>query len=486
MTFYAMNISKNNTLKKILFFLVFLGSLGISMQLKATNDGYLIRFRVKGMKDTICLIATYYGNGTYVKDTLKVDADGRFTFKANVDYPKGIYLAVINDKNYFEFIVNNDRKFSMETDRKDLSGKMMITGSPENQLFYDYLKYNKTRFAEIQALQNLIVRGKPSKDSIKLLNDQSEAINKEIIRYKLEIAEKYPSSFVAFFINAMREPEIPDIPVLTNGRKDSTFAYRYTKAHYWDGTDFTDERLLRTPVFDNKLKKYFDKILYQNPDTIIKETDILIEKARPNPEMFKYLVWYATYHSESSEIMGFDRIFVHVVDTYYLTHKATWERPAVVENLIKKANRIRPLLIGQIPPNMIMLDTNNQPVSMYSVKSNFLILFFWDTNCGHCEQEIPKMKDFYDKEKDTLGLKIFAVCSDTSLVKWKSAIRKRKMDWINVNGPRTLTGNYHEQYDISTTPVVYILNNRKEIIAKRLVTEQFLQFFKNYIKQGLH
>jgi thiol-disulfide isomerase/thioredoxin len=458
----------------------------MSTQVKAANDGYLIRFQVKGMKDTICLIATYYGNGTYVKDTVKVDAAGRFTFKANADCPKGIYLAVINDKSYFEFIVNNDRKFSMETDRKDLSGKMVITGSPENQLFYDYLKYNKTRFAEIQAVQKLIVRGKTSKDSIKLLNDKSEAINKEIIRYKLEIAEKHPSSFVAFFINAMREPEVPEIPTLPNGRKDSTFAYRYTKAHYWDGTDFTDDRLLRTPVFDNKLKKYFDKILYQNPDSIIKETDILIEKARPNPEMFKYLVWYATYHSENSEIMGFDRIFVHVVDSYYLTHEATWERPAVVENLIKKANKIRPLLIGQIPPNMVMLDTNNQPLSMYSVKSNFLILFFWDPDCGHCEQEIPKLKDFYNKQKDTLGLKIFAVCSDTSLVKWKSTIRKKKMEWINVNGPRTLTGDYHEQYDITTTPVVYILNNRKEIIAKRLVTDQFLQFFKNYIKQGLH
>jgi hypothetical protein len=59
------------------------------------------------------------------------------------------------------------------------------------------------------------------------------------------------------------------------------------------------------------------------------------------------------------------------------------------------------------------------------------------------------------------------------------------MDWINVDGPRSLTGDYHDQYDIISTPVFYILNNRKEIIAKRLVTDQFMQFFKNYIKRGL-
>ena len=482
---YAMNISSLGKMKRFIL-LLFLALLVIPAKLSAANEGYLVKFQVKGMKDTICIIATYYGSGTYAKDTLKVDANGRFIFKANADFPKGIYLAVINDKSYFEFIINNDKKFSMETDRKDLAGKMVITGSQENQLFYDYLKYNKNRFDEIKALQKLITHGNTRKDSIKLIDEKTDEINKDIIHYKLDIAEKYPNSFLAFLINAMKEPEIPETPMLPNGKKDSTFAYRYLKAHFWDGTNFTDDRLLRTPVFDNKLKKYFDNILFQIPDTLIKEFDILIEKARPNPEMFKYMVWFATYHSESSEIMGFDRIFVHIVDTYYLTHQATWERPSVIENLIKKANRLRPLLLGEIAPDMIMIDTNNQPVSMYAIKSNFLILFFWDPDCGNCEQEIPKLKDFYDREKDSLGLKIFAVCSDTSLVKWKSAIRKRKMNWINVDGPRTLTGDYHDQYDVRSTPVIYILNNRKEIIAKRLITEQFLQFFKNYMRKFMH
>jgi thiol-disulfide isomerase/thioredoxin len=371
----------------------------------------------------------------------------------------------------------------MEGDRKDLSN-FTITGSPENQLFYDYMKYNKAQYNRMQSLQKLLKPDKTSKDSIKLINARCDSINKDIIRYKLGLVDKYPKSFVAFFINAMREPDVPETPLLPNGRKDSTFAYRYFKTHFWDGTDFTDDRLLRTPVFDNKLKKYVEKVLIPIPDTIIKETGILVEKARANPEMFKYLVWYLTYHFENSEIMGFDKIFVHVVDAYYLTHQATWVSPSVLENIIKKANKIRPLLIGEIPPNLVMLDTNNQPVSMYSQRANFLILFFWDPDCGHCELEIPKLKEFYETYKDVYGLRILAVCSDTSLVKWKSAIRKKKMDWMNVDGPRSLSGNYKEQYDILSYPVIYILNNRKEIIAKRLATDQILEFLKNYIKKG--
>jgi thiol-disulfide isomerase/thioredoxin len=420
-----------------------------------------------------------------VKDTLKVDPSGRFTFTAREDLPKGIYLVVITDKNYFEFIINNDKKFSMETELKDVNGKMVIKNSPENTLFYDYLSYNRTMFDEIMALEKNKEKLKDHKDSTRLINKKIDTINSDIIKYKLDLVKKYPDSFVAFFINAMKEPEIPEIPLLPNGRRDSTFAYRYFKTHFWDGTDFTDDRLLRTPVFHNKLKKYFDQVLIQKPDTIIKEIDFYIEQSRPNAEMFKYMVWFATNHYETSEIMGFDKIFVHVIDNYYVTGQATWTNQTILENLIKKANKLKPLLIGEKAPNMIMLDTNNQLVSMHNLNADYLLLLFWDPDCGHCEKEIPKLKEFYDEYKEKYNLEIFSVCSDTSLVKWKKAIKKRAMNWINVDGPRTLTGDYHEQYDITTTPVIYILNRKKEIIAKHLASDQISQFLKNYIQYSL-
>ncbi len=464
-------------------FILFILAMGIFFPFLAIGKGYMIRFRVKGLKDTTCMIATYYGNGTYVKDTLKVDGSGRFIYKPKEDFPRGIYIVVITDKTYFEFIIDKDKKFLMETELQDLSGKMVLSGTPENSLFYDYLQYNRSKYAEIQSLQAQEKKYKDINDSLKAIDQRIIALNAGMIKYKLNIAEKNPDSFVAFFINAMREPEIPEVPLLPNGRKDSTFIYRYFQAHFWDGTDFTDERLLHTPVFHNKLKKYFEKVVVQTPDSIIHHSDILIEKARKNPEMFKYLVWFVTYTFENSEIMGFDKVFVHVVDRYYVTKQVTWLTPAVMENIIKKGKRLKPLLLGELAPNMIMMDTSNQLVSMQSIQADFLVLLFWDPDCGHCEVEIPKLKELYEKEKDSLGIKIFTVCSDSSLVKWKAGIRKKKMNWINVDGPRTLTGDYHDQYDISTTPVIYLLDSRKIIIAKHLLVDQILLFLKNWLRQ---
>ncbi len=445
------------------------------------QEGYNVKFRIGGLKDTTCIVANYYGNGTYVKDTLKVDGAGRCSFTAPDTLPKGVYILVITDKKYFEFIINNDKRFSITTDVADPAGHLSVTGSPENTLFFNYLKYNRDQFGEMQSLQERYKKNEGNKDSTEAIRNRMVALNDSAIAYKLSIVRDYPGSFLAFMINAMKEPSVPEAPTLSNGRKDSTFAYRYFKAHFWDDTDFTDDRLLRTPVFHSKLKRYFDQVVVQVPDSIIAEIDRMAEKARPNKEMFKYIVWFSTWHYENSEIMGFDAVFVHVVDTYYATGQAWWTTGTTLENLISKANKLKPILIGKVAPNMVMMDTAGTLVSMQSIPANILLLLFWDPDCGHCVEEIPKIREIYDQYKKEFGMEVFAVCSDTNMVKMKREIIKRDMHWINVDGPRSLTGNYHDQYDIKTTPVIFILNRRKEIIAKQLKTDQIVTFLKNYL-----
>jgi len=473
------------------------------MSFIAASNGqlnYNIKFKISGLKDTTCLIAYYYSNGTYIKDTLKIDHFGRCSYKSD-SLPQGLYALVITDKNYFDFVVNNDHKFSIETTVKSPSSHIIFKNSPENELFQNYLLQTRDKFDKMRDLETLmkpftkkdsavihtdrhdsIASAKRKHDTLAYFSKKVDSINKELISYRLAIVKEHPDSFTALMINTMKEPDIPEIPILANGRKDSTFAYRYYKSHYWDDCTFTDDRVLRTPVFHNKLKKYFDEVVIQDTDTIMREADFLIEKARPNREMFKYLVWFTTYHYENSEIMGFDKIFVHVVDKYYVTGQTTWITRDINDKVIKKANKLRPILIGEKAPNMIMQDTTLQLVSLHNTQAKFLMILFWDPDCGHCQKEIPVIKDFYDLNKSKYGLEIFAVCTDSTVVKWKKGIKKFKMNWINVDGPRTLTGDFHGSYDIISTPVIYLLDENKKIIAKHLSAEKIGFFLDNYIR----
>jgi len=379
-------LSRGKKLSLLLIFAV------CGIQLQAGPEGYQVRFRIQGLQDTICLVANYYGTGTYITDTLIVDRQGRCTFRSKPDQPRGVYILVLSENNYFDFVLNNDRKFSMETTLHDPVANMRISGSPDNQEFYDYMNITRDGFIRIQEFQEQAKACEGLPDSAAatcktLINQKIDSVNQSIITYRLKIVEERPLSFLAMLINAMKEPVIPEVPILENGRKDSTFAYRYYRAHYWDDMNLSDPRLIRTPVFHKKLVKYVDQVIPQHPDSIFPEAVRLIELARPDPEMFKYLVWFMTYHFENSDIMGFDEVFVRIVDRYYVTGEATWVNGTALENIIKKANRIRPLLIGEKAPNLVMMDTNETLVSLYNIDAFVTILFFWDPDCGHCEKE---------------------------------------------------------------------------------------------------
>jgi peroxiredoxin len=307
-------------------------------------------------------------------------------------------------------------------------------------------------------------------------------VEKEIQDYKLQFIEKNPDFLISKVFIAAKDPDVPEAPILSNGRKDSLFQYNYYKANFFENMDFSDDRLLRTPVFYNRLNFYMEKVVIQIPDSIIKESDKLIEKGRGNDEVFKYLVWYFTHTYETSDIMGFDAVFVHTVENYYMTGQAVWVSPTILENLTNRAMKLKPILIGKIAPNLIMQDTSLNLQALHAVKAAYTVLYFWDPECGHCGVDLPKFHRYYLENKEELDFEVFCVCTDTNWVEMKKFIRKHNLTWINVNGPRAATKSFADLYDIHSTPVMFILDEKKAIIAKRLGSEKVDSFIKSHRK----
>lgn len=433
---------------------------------------YRVNFKIQGLKDTTCLIAYYYGKSTYVEDTLNIDGSGQCRFHSRPDLPKGMYILILPGKAHFDFILNNDYKISMETDLSDPVKHMKIKHSKENSLYYQYLWFTREQHEQTLMLTSLQKQVQGQTDSVRVLQQRVDRISRAVAAYKTDLTINNPDAFISFLINILNEPDIQLDKDTNKGNNDSVFQYFFFAAHYWDAIDLTDSRLLRTPVFEIKLEHYLSKVVFPVPDSILVSCAILLEKARPNQEVYRYVLWYLTRYYENSEIMGFDKVFVSLVDNYYMNGHSPWVDTNLNKALIEKANRLRPLLIGTKAPNLIMQDTSLTLISMYEVASNYLLLLFWDPDCGHCKVETEKVRYFYKSEGGSYGLKVFAVCTDTNFVKMKKAIKDRQLNWINVNGPRTLTGNFHDRYDIIQTPVLYLLNDKKEIVAKRFPADQ--------------
>ena len=94
------------------------------------------------------------------------------------------------------------------------------------------------------------------------------------------------------------------------------------------------------------------------------------------------------------------------------------------------------------------------------------------------------MKEFYDKFKKELDVEIYAVCTNADEREgWVKYINEHNLDWINVEDPEQKTA-YKYLYDIYSTPVIYLLDKEKKIIAKRLGAEDLEGFIRHHRKKN--
>lgn len=439
----------------------------------ANPEGHEIKITIKGFKPgSTGMLGYYYADSKRIADSAKVDEEGKMVFKGKDKYPQGFYFIYQNSKLYFEFVVDDIQHFSIETDTVDQINSIKVKGSEENTTLFNYQRFIATKGKLAKPIQDELRKTK-NKDSIKILTEKMTKIDNEVRDYMDDIIKNNSTQFISKFIKATKEIEVPDAPILPDQKKDSLFSFRYYKTHFFDNFDFQDERMLYTPVFHPKIKQYLDNLTSPYPDSLSEASDYLIEKARGNTEMFKYLVYWLTYHFESSKTMGHDAIFVHLVQKYYMTHQAFWVDSTQLEKITERAQLLNPILIGKKAPPISMLDSVNKPVSLYDIKAPYTVLIFWDEDCGHCQKEVPKLKELYESKLKAMGIKVFAIATEEKPAAWKKFIIEHKLNWTNVHQPddykRAVTKKI---YDIQTTPYIYLLDENKIIKAKHFDTEQ--------------
>ncbi len=444
---------------------------------------YKIRIKVNGVKDSMCYLGYYFGDKQYLRDSVVANSKGEFTFKSDTtSLPAGIYLVVLPGKRYFELLVDKDQDFSVETDMAYLDdySKYKTTGSDDNDRFFKYTVFANGCGKKMEVFKNLMNKAKSSGDSAmeKIDRDSITAIEKSMQDFKKDFIKNHPGDLLSVIFKAMFEPEIPEIPVLENGRPDSTFRYRYYKAHFWDNIDFNDDRIIRTPIFHGKLKTYMQNLTVQIPDSINQSADLIIEKARPSKELFKYCIWYVTYTYETSDIMGMDAVFVHMADTYYATHQAFWVDDATQFKITDRANTLRPLLLGKKAPNLIMRELHGEFKSLHDVKAPYTVAIFWDPDCGHCKKAMPVLDSLYKAYLKPQGIEVYAICAEYELEKWRAYVKEHDLQWINV-ADSTYTIPFKKLYDVTSTPVIYILDDKKEIVAKKISVQQVGEIIEN-------
>jgi peroxiredoxin len=424
------------------------------------------------------------GDKQYIKDTVTLDSKGSGVFSGEETLPQGIYMIVLPGKKYFEVLMSTDQNFSVNCSYIDYFNTLKFSGSDENSAFIAYQKQwvvmQKKATGIVKRLQN----NRQNTDSLRILSEMQKKQEDSMKSYLHSVINENNGNFLSLLVKAMLPVDVPPISVPQGTKNpDSTkwvLNYIYNKNHFFDNIDINDERLLRTPILQARLNTFFSNVLIQSPDSISKEIDKIIGKVKDNYKVFQFISVYLFNHFRESEIMGHDAIVVKLADEIYLTGKADWVSKDFKDDLRKQVDRIRPNLIGVKAQDLVMNSYKGVFVSLYDIEKDFTILYFWEPDCGHCAEATPKLKALYDKIKDQ-GVEVFTVCTTGEKAKWEKYIEEHKLDWINGWDPERRT-NFGYYYNVESTPMIYILDRDKTIIAKKLSVDDIGSFIENYRK----
>ncbi len=446
----------------------------------AQKSDHKIKVVIDGYHDSTLYLAYYYGNKVKLADTAVMSKTSTYVFNGSQHLTGGIYIVVSSKKSkLFEFVLNKKKNFTLKTDTVNYSMNLTASGSPENKLFYNYLKENEKIYAKVEELSDSLRTIGRDSDKGKEILVQMRELRDEGKVLKQDIIKKNRRTFVATLLTAMQEVKVPDSII---NSPDSTAAFIYYKKHFWDNFPLNDERLLRTPLFDKHIKDYFKNLVALNADSVIVDIDRVIGMAEPSDDVVSYLVWYFTAEYQNPKYMGFDKILVHLVDNYFSKREIEYTTPSVLKSLQDRANTLRGLLIGTEAPNLILVDTTGNYQSFLTVPNKYTLLIFWDYNCSICKREIKALKAAL-KKNTKFDIGVFAINTNGDLEKWKKAIYEKGIaNWMNVNGTRSVTQDFHNIYDINGTPVIYLLDANKKIIAKKLKAENVIPFLEHWEK----
>ncbi len=462
------------------------------------SGGRHITIKLSPLKNTKIFLGSNYGNTLALFDSAYLNEKSEGVFQGPAKLTGGIYFLVTKDPNYaiiqgWDFLMDDEQQFNILADTSTMESTT-ITGSKENALYAQYSRYSTSQNKRIEKL----IKEFKDSTSKKTKKDTANAIKEEaklrdgVKQYQDSICNKYPDALLSALFNTMKRPPIKEIPTI-NGKKDSTYPFRYYKEHYWDDVNFADDRILHTPFFEAKLDEYFKNLVSIEADSIIKEVNYILLFARTGKEIFPFLLNKFTKQYMNPQYMGQDKVFVFLFENFYAKGDTTLLDAGNKKIVTERAYNLMANQIGLPAVPMNFVDTAGRPAPLYGLKSKFTFIVFWDPTCGHCKIEIPRLDSMYRAKWKAMGVSIYAVnINELELKAWKNFIIDNKLTgWVHAHETAAIQRatekanqmNFRQAYDAKFTPTYYLLDEDKHIIAKKLSLEQFDEIMKLKMKK---
>ena len=214
-------------------------------------------------------------------------------------------------------------------------------------------------------------------------------------------------------------------------------------AHFWDGIETFDGPTDENPILAAQIDFYFDKLVAPLPDSITLEINRLVERTENNLDLRDFILWHLLEKYQHPEYMSQDQVFVWLYDQYFSQLEIKDLNETNLTLIREKAERLRRLALFNPAPEIKF-----EGADLQSVENDYTVVFFYDHDCDLCHQEMRDLDSVCALHPEITALK------------------------IDMNDDAEGLNELYDLYDIEITPLIYVLDRDKRIIAKKIRSRQ--------------
>ena len=375
----------------------------------------------------------------------KMDENGRFTIELDSTITAGMYKIVYGvpeAENNFDFIYDGKEDIILTFSLKE---GLEFKESKENKL---WTSYTKSMELVNMTISNYYQQGstdkKAFKDIFKTLKETQAAF---------EDASK--ETMAATFITANR-------PYIPTEFEDITTYSNHLKTTFLTNIDFGNPLLQSSEFLTDRVMAYVFGMSATSNNTEYKEhIDSVVKSIGHDHTVIKTsmleYIWRKMVAIENVEVANY-------ISTTYLYKLA---KETDNKQLYKELMRYQNSAVGTIAMDFpITYEVNGKPTNtslhLLEGATNYLLIF-WSSTCGHCLDELPKIKTYLDAHPK--NLKVVAFGLEDDLENWQKTISQFP-NFIHVVGLEHWDNPVGLAYDIKSTPTYFILDKDKKIIEK--------------------
>ena len=122
---------------------------------------------------------------------------------------------------------------------------------------------------------------------------------------------------------------------------------------------------------------------------------------------------------------------------------------------------------GQPASEIALPSVGGDTLLLSSLKGKVVLLDFWASWCGPCRSSNRELVKLYPKYKNK-GFEILGVSLDDEQAKWKTAISKDKITWLQVNDPGGWEAKTAMTWNISAIPTSFLIDKEGKLVSMDL------------------